>query len=89
MIEKTLAAITIALCVVLLARMVLGERRRHRFDAVLRRAFYAVRRVILKAWRWPSRRREAARAADEAIRRARRDGNVYKADSFRPPRKPH
>ena len=94
MIERVFAAIALAVCAVLLVRLVIGERRRWRFDAYVRRMAYGVRRFGLGVWHWRDARRatESARqAADEAIKRARDrgewDGNVYTPKSFRKP--PH
>lgn len=67
-VEKWLAAVTLVVCAVLALRMVLGPR----FDVALRRAVDGVRRPIVRSWRLVSSRRRAARAADEAIRRARK-----------------
>ena len=93
MVEMVFAGITLAVCVVLLLRLMLGQRRRQRFDAAVRRAWAGCRRSALRTFRWRSSRREAAAAADDAIRRARgtvqRDGNVIRPSSFRGPRKPH
>ena len=93
MVETVFAGITLAVCVAMLLRLMLGDRRRQRFDAVVRRAWAACRRIALRTFRWRSSRREAAAAADDAIRRARgpvhRDGNVIRPRSFRGPRKPH
>jgi hypothetical protein len=90
MIERVFAAIVLAACAILMLRLLLGERRRYRFDAALRRAGHALRRWGLKLRHWRSSRRAAAKAADEAIARARGrdgdwDGNVYKPKSFRKP----
>lgn len=97
MIERVFAAIVIAVCAVLLVRLLIGERRRSRFDAAARRVWAALRRFgllmhrkLLSLWHWRSSRRLAAQAAEEAIRRARSadgswDGNVYKPKSFRKP----
>lgn len=84
--DRVLAALALATCAVLLVRLVIGERRRARVDAALRRAWRAVRDIAGSA----RRRREAARVAEEAIKRARSrrgewDGNVYKPKSFRKP----
>lgn len=91
--EKILAGVVLAACAVMLVRLMLGERRRWQFDSAMRRAYEACKRRVLSVSRWRATRRDAARAADEAIRRARdvteRDGNVYKPKSFRGPRKPH
>ena len=90
MTEKILAALTIAACAVMFVRLLLGERRRGRFDAMARRAWFATRRGALAVWHWRDRRRSAAKIAEETIRRARsagteREGNVYKPKSFRKP----
>ena len=90
MIERVFAAIVVALCAVLLVRLLLNERRRYRFDAAVRRAAKALHRFWLRVYHWRSSRRNAARAAEEALRRARGadgswDGNVYKPKSFRKP----
>ena len=91
--EKLLAGFTVAVCAVLLLRLCVGARLRHRFDVAMRRGWYACRRSTLRVWHWRASRRKAAHAADQAIERARRgverDGNVYKPKSFRGPRKPH
>ena len=92
MTEKILAALTIATCAVLLLRLLLGKRRRARFDAAARRAWFATQRSALSVWHWRDRRRHAAKIAEETIRRARsagteREGNVYKPKSFRKPPK--
>jgi hypothetical protein len=93
MIEKLLAAVGFALCVAMLLRMCVGPHRRRRMDGAARRAWMAVRIRLLRLWHWRATRREAAREAEDAIRRARarheRDGNVLRPDAFREPRKPH
>jgi uncharacterized protein HemY len=91
MFEKFFAGGVLAVCVVLLVHMALGARRQRAVEMALRRSFAAVRRAARRAMHWRSTRRQAARAAEEAIRRAsdgQWDGNVYKP-KFRPPRKPH
>lgn len=97
MFEKTFAGLVLAVCALLLLRMVIGERRRYRFDMAARRVWFTLRRfglslhrTLLSLWHWRSSRRRAAQAAEEAIRRARGadgtwDGNVYKPKSFRKP----
>ena len=94
MIEKTLAAVVLAVCALLLLRLVIGERRRYRLDAALRSAGRTAQRAarsVQSAWRWGGARRASKKAAIEAIRRARdgagvtREGNVYKPKSFRKP----
>ncbi|HZE92229.1 MAG TPA: hypothetical protein VE029_11075 [Rhizobacter sp.] len=93
MIEMVLSAVTLALCVLLLLRLALGRRRRQRLDDAAYRAWWRLRRIGHRMLHWRASRKEAARAAEAAIRRARdgvqRDGNVYKPRSFREPRKPH
>lgn len=92
MIERVFAAIVLAVCIVLLLRLVVSAPRRYRFDAAVRRATFRLRRLGHEAWHWRDARRDAERArkvADEAIRRARDrgewDGNVYTPKSFRKP----
>jgi hypothetical protein len=91
--DKLLAGLVLAVCAVMLARLVMGESRRWKFDAALRQAWGTTRRRVVWAWRWPSVRRNAAREAEEAIRRAarvsgERDGKVFRPDAFqkKPPR---
>jgi hypothetical protein len=95
--EKVFAGLVIVVCALLLLRLLIGERRRYRFDAAARRLWFTLRRFalwlqrkLLSLWRWRSSRRQAAQAAEEVIRRARSadgswDGNVYKPKSFRKP----
>ena len=85
--NEVLAGITLAICAVLIARLLMGETRRWRFDAAVQRAWAVTRSGVLRAWRWPAARRAAAREAEEAIRRAARvsgewDGKVYRPDAF-------
>ena len=97
MFQQIFAGLVLAACALLLVRLVIGERRRYRFDAAARRLWFTLRRFALwlqrktlSLWHWRSARRQAAQAAEEAIRRARSadgawDGNVYKPKSFRKP----
>jgi len=95
--DKPLAALIFLVCIVMLARLLMGVQRRHRFDAAARRGWFATQRRVLLAWHWRASKRAAAQAADDVIRRARQkkdagewDGNVYKPKSFRkPPNKLH
>ncbi len=94
--EKLFSAVVLVMCVLMLLRLCLGERRRERVDGALRRSGLRLQRLARQAgqWRkWRQSRAAAAREAEEAIRRARhrseRDGNVIRPDSFRKPRKPH
>ena len=100
MIEKTLAGITLAVCVVLLIRLMLGRPRQQRFDAAARRLWFQTRVRALSLWRWRSMRRQADEAAREAIARASGrparssdegewKGNVYTPKDFGKPKKPH
>jgi hypothetical protein len=84
--EKLVPAIVVAACLVLLLRLVLGERRRNRFDRAIARWSRSTRRRVDGLFTWNAGRRRARRAADEVIRRAREggewDGNVYRPKSF-------
>lgn len=85
MVQKILAAVVLAFCAVMLLRLVIGERRRYRFDAFWRRLWTQMRIGAVKLWHWPAARRRARRDAEAVIRRAREgvwDGNVYKPKSF-------
>jgi type IV pilus biogenesis protein CpaD/CtpE len=85
-VEKLVAGLTLAACLVMLARMLIGAPRRSRLDALLQRWWWATRRRALLIWHWRSARQHAAKAAEEAIRRARAsgewDGKVYRPDAF-------
>lgn len=91
MAEKTLAAITILVCLVLLLRLCMGERLRCRFDVTARRVWGRMRRTALGLWHWRASRHKAQQEADAAIKHAQRkaasaferDSNVYKPDAFR------
>lgn len=92
---KAVMAVAVALaCLVLLLRLVLGARRRARFDAAFKAMGRQLRRRALLLWHWRSSRQAAAKATQDAIERARRirgtqEGNVYTPDAFKDPRKPH
>ncbi len=94
-IQKVLAVIGLVVCLAMLLRMVVAPRRRQAFDAALRRASQGTGERVRRLLRWrPTARKNAARAAEEAIERARRqavdrEGNVYRPKSFKGPRKPH
>jgi len=88
------SALVVAVCVVMLVRLMLPARGRARFDQRLKQ----VPQVLSRRWhslRHGRQRRVAAeRLAKDAIERARkanveRDGNVIKPDAFKGPRKPH
>ena len=86
MLEKLFPAIVVAACAVALLRLVLGERRRHRFDRAVARWSRSARVRVEGLFTFNAGRRRARRAAEEAIRRAREggewDGNVYRPKSF-------
>ena len=90
--DKILPGLTLAVCMVLLVRMMLSAPRRYRFDAAMQRLWWALRHRALLVWNWRSSRQAAAKAAEEAIRRARGggtwDGKVYRPDAFhkKPPK---
>ena len=71
MIEKLLIAIVLVACLVLLLRMALPARAQQRFDTTLRRWNWQLRGLGQRLWRWPKARKDAARTAEEVIRRAR------------------
>ena len=91
------AALVVLVCVALLARMCLPQRRRAALDAALRRLPRWARARGMAVWHWRHGRRrrdDAARLTEEAIQRARRtradkDGNVIRPEAFKGPRKPH
>ncbi|MGZ5130774.1 MAG: hypothetical protein ACXWCU_16520 [Caldimonas sp.] len=94
MFEKIFAATIVAGCLVMLLRLVLGPRRRQRFDSSIARWSRRTGARLDALFTWNSARRRARRAADEAIRRARDgagewDGNVYRPKSFKKDRKIH
>lgn len=92
MFEKIFAAIVVAGCLVMLLRLGLGARRRHRFDGAIARWSRRAGARLDSILTWNSQRRRARRVADAAIRRAREgtrtdagewDGNVYRPKSFK------
>jgi hypothetical protein len=93
MLEKIPAALIATVCLLLLVRLCLGERRRWRVDAAAHRYWQAFSHRLVQLWRWPASRRRSRRLAEQAIRDAQggpaREGNVYRPKAFRQPRKPH
>ena len=89
------SALVVAVCVLMLIRLVLPAPKRARLDQGVRQ----LPKVLSRRWhtlRHGRRRRvDAERLARDAIERARkttveRDGNVIKPDAFnKGPRKPH
>ena len=96
MIEPLLAGIGLAVCAVLLLRMLLPARQQRRLDNLAYGAWHALRRHALAAWswrEWRQRRKQATHEADAAIGRARaaatRDDKIIRPEAFKRPRKPH
>lgn len=93
MIQTLLAGAVVAVCAVLLLRLLIGDVRRHRLDAAVARRWRVVKLSAREAWQWRGVRRSAAREAEDVIRRARhgakRDGNVIRPKQFESPKKPH
>jgi hypothetical protein len=95
MIEKLFAAAGLAVCLVLLLRLLLKPAQRQRFDAAMHRAWARCRQLVRRRPRPAMSQQDAARVAEEAIRRAREgrdgqwEGNVFRPRSFRRPKKPH
>lgn len=104
--DKLLPAIVAAICLIALIRLFLSAALRRRFDQALQRLWgrcqAATRRLVQRLRHRPMSKKEAARLAQDAIERARRnqrrdagkahgkwDGNVYRPKSFKGPRKPH
>lgn len=95
------SALVVAVCVLMLARMVLPAQRRARLDQRVLHRLHRLRQVPqVLSRRWHTLRHgrrhrvDAERLARDAIERARktkveRDGNVIKPDAFKGPRKPH
>ncbi len=94
--ETLLAMLTVAVCAVLLVRLLLDRRRQARFDRWALHAWAGLRRGSAALWAALRYRRHAAREAQDVISRARRprvdaevDGNVVTPRSFKRPKKPH
>jgi hypothetical protein len=90
--ETMLAAIGLAVCVVLLVRMAIGQRRRDRLDAGLQRSARQLRQDSRGLWQRRRLRGQAERETEDLIDRVRRgrtgvdrvqrDGNVIRPSSF-------
>jgi len=94
MIERVFAGIVLAVCALMLVRLMLDDRRRWRFDSFFRRSWQRIVETGAVVRHWRKARRNATHArqmADEAIQRARgrrpveKEGNVYTPKSFRKP----
>lgn len=88
LVEKIFAAVMVAVCVLLLLRMLLKPRSRARVDAAMRDASDRWSRRLHRLVAWPAAEARARREAKEAIRRARRssierEGNVYRPKAFK------
>jgi Tfp pilus assembly protein PilV len=79
MIEKSFAAIVLAVCVLALLRMLLRPRQRARVDRMLQRAWWWCRDAVARLRRRPRvSAADAQREAREAIERAaRRKKNLH------------
>lgn len=96
-VERVLAGVIAGVCLAMLGRLMLGERRRARLDRTLLDLLSSLRLMGQRLWRWRAHRRaatEAAQVARQAIERARhrvdKQGNVYTPEAFkdREPRRP-
>lgn len=91
MLEKFFAGVALVVCLALLLRMGLRQHQQRRVDAAAQRVADGSRRWARRIWFWRAHRQHAAREAEEAIRRAqrqgKRDGNVVRPDAFKGPPK--
>ncbi|RZI83229.1 MAG: hypothetical protein EOP38_13400 [Rubrivivax sp.] len=89
MIEKTIALVIAAACLVMLARLMLGQQRRHRLDRAVLGTWLRLRNWVVNSWRWRASNKKAAKEAQAAIDRARTrgdwEGNVFRPKSFQKP----
>ena len=88
LVEKIFAAVMVAVCVLLLLRMLLRPRSRDRVDAAVRRGSARWSGRVQRLVAWPAAEARARREAKDAIQRARRsaierDGNVYRPKAFK------
>jgi hypothetical protein len=92
MLQTVSAAIVLAICLVMMARLLIGPNRRAALDRWARLFAWRVKQAWLRLVHFRRSRKTAEQLAEEAIRRARDEGhwegNVYKPKSFskRPPR---
>ena len=91
--EKIFAATLFVACLVLLLRVLVGARRRVRFDAAIAGFFRRSSARLEALVAAPGARRRARRETEDAIRRAKGrgdwEGNVYRPKSFKKDRKLH
>jgi hypothetical protein len=88
LVEKIFAAAVVAVCVLLLLRMLLKPRTRDRIDAAVRRGSKRWSGRLRRLVAWPAAEARARREAKDAISRARRsaierEGNVYRPKAFK------
>ena len=89
LIEKMIALVIAAACLLMLVRLMVGERRRYRLDRAVIGHWQRVSSWVVKTWRWRVSKKKAAKEAEAAINRARTrgdwDGNVFRPKSFQKP----
>ena len=88
------SALVVAVCAVMLVRLMLPAQRRMQFDQRVRGLPQWLRQRWKRLRHGRRHRVDAEKLARDAIERARktpveRDGNVIKPDAFKGPRKPH
>lgn len=95
-VDKLIPVFVAVVCVLLLIRLALGDKRRAKVDRAVLRAWYVVRRRAEFLWTWRRRRQSAAQArkmTQDVLRRVRhrveKEGNVLTPEAFKEPRKPH
>lgn len=95
-VDKLFSIFVAAVCVVLLIRLALGDKRRARYDRAFVQFCSTVGRQWKALWQWRRKRKSAAEArqvAQEVINRVRhrveKEGNVLTPEAFKEPRKPH
>lgn len=89
LIEKIVALTIAAACLVMLVRLLLGERRRQRLDSAVIGHWRRASTWVVKGWRWRVSRKKAAKEAQAVINRARTrgdwEGNVFRPKTFQKP----
>lgn len=94
MLDLLLPGTGLAVCLLLLARLSIGARRRRLLDEAVQRGWLRLRAALPRRRHSPPRPRDleadAAREAEALIRRVRRDvereGNVIRPKAFQPRR---
>lgn len=89
LIEKIVALAVAAACLVMLLRLVIGERHRRRLDHAVIGHWRRTSTWLVKNWRWRMSKKKAAKEAQAVINRARTrgdwEGNVFRPKSFQKP----